>query len=258
MANYQDHCIILRSRAYREADSLLSVFGLKAGKVSAIAKGVRRAKSPLAGRVTPLSYSQLGLYQGRSTLQTITEAELVDGFSHIGDDLTRISWGMAMADVVDQLWAEHEASPQTFSLLVGALQALHEGRSPTSVGLATGWQLLRVAGYLPDMSHCGQCERLIETGPVEVAVDPPKIYCHTCRSPKLLPDRIVVSFGSLRSLQYWLALPPNRLGNGEAKGLIKDECLALFVQFVRAQVGRMPKSFEFLSTVESLPGFPRK
>ncbi|MDA8192604.1 MAG: DNA repair protein RecO [Thermaerobacter sp.] len=258
MASYQDHMVVLKARAYRDYDSLVTLFGLKSGKIAAIAKGARRPKSALSGRISPLSYSQVGLYRGRSGLETVTEAELVEGFARIAADLTRISWGMALADLVDELWEEREASPATFSVLVAALEALNDGRPATGTGLAAGWQLLGIAGYLPDLNHCGRCHRPVDNGPVEVALAQPAVYCGRCQSAERVAGRIQISLGSLRSLQYWVALPPKRLGQGEAKGQIKEECLGLWLRFARWQLGRSPRSFEFLNTVEAPDVSPRK
>lgn len=256
MAQYQDHVVVLRSRPYREADSLVTLFGIRTGKVGAVAKGIRRPKSPLAGALQPLSYSQVGLYQGRSSLETVTDAELVDGFSRLANDLTRLTWAMALADLVDELWAEHESSPETLSLLVGALEALNGGKPPAAVGLAAGWQFLRIAGYLPHWAACAQCGESIRRGPVQVDLSSSDILCGGCRREGS-PGKKDISLGSLRSLQYWMALPPERLGLMEAKGQIKDECLALWMLYARYQIGKSPRSFDFLASVELAEGSGR-
>ena len=64
--------IVLRSMRYGEADRILHLFTPDRGRLSAIAKGVRRAKSRFGGRLEPYFRLQLVLYQGRSDLLTVT------------------------------------------------------------------------------------------------------------------------------------------------------------------------------------------
>ena len=71
--------IVLRSMRYGEADRILHLFTPDRGRLSAIAKGVRRAKSRFGGRLEPYFRLQLVLYQGRSDLLTVTSAETVHG-----------------------------------------------------------------------------------------------------------------------------------------------------------------------------------
>lgn len=253
MAQYQDHAVVLKVRAYREHDSLVTIFGLKAGKVGAIAKGVRRAKSRLAGGVRPLSYSVLELYQGRSSLQVINEAALVDGFSKIPEDLERLSWGMMLADLVAELWAEHEASPETFSLLVAALQSLNEGRNAATVGLTGAWHLLRVAGYQSDWTHCGVCRSPLTQGPIAIDIAHLQPLCAVCRNASGI-DGLSISLGSIRSLQYWMTLYPKKFGQVEVKGGMKEELFSLLERYVGYHLGRIPRSFEFVRTVSEGTG----
>lgn len=253
MAYYQDHAVVLKSKAYRESDSLVTVFGLKAGKVSAIAKGVRRPKSPMAAGLYPLSYAVVDLYRGRSSLDTITNAELVDGFGGVRGDLARMSWGLVLADLVDELWSAHDAAPRAFALLVGGLDALNQGRHPVTVGLATGWQLLRAAGYCPDWSRCTRCGASLAsaTGRIGVDVDHSAVLCPACAAAS--PKGRWVGLGAVRTLAHWLELEPSRLGTIEAKGRVKEELWGLLQSYASRHVGRVPRSFEFLNTVERMP-----
>ena len=75
--------IVLRSMRYGEADRILHLFTPDRGRLSAIAKGVRRAKSRFGGRMEPYFRLQLVLYQGRSDLLTVTSAETLHGYPRL-------------------------------------------------------------------------------------------------------------------------------------------------------------------------------
>lgn len=257
MAQYQDHVIILKTRAYREADSLVTLFGLKAGKVGAVARGMRRPKSRLLGGLNPLSYSVVGLYRGRASLENVTEAELLEGFPRLPQDLERLAWATVLADAVDQLWQERESSPETFSTMVAALEALNEERPSVAVGLAAGWHLLRVAGYGPNWQACQGCGVIFTQGPITIDLEHSMVFCPLCQG-RASSETVKVSLGSLRSLQYWLTIHPRKFGQADVKGSMKDELIHLFQRYMSRHVGRRLRSFEFLDTINRMTASERK
>src|SRR3712207_7910369 len=60
--------VVLRSMRYGEADRILHVYTQDSGRLSAIAKGVRKTKSRFGGRLEPLARVELVLHRGRGDL----------------------------------------------------------------------------------------------------------------------------------------------------------------------------------------------
>ena len=75
--SFKTEAVVLRSIRFGEADRVLHLYTAGHGRVGAVAKGVRRVKSRLGGRLEPLSRVQLVLHQGRSELCTISQADTV-------------------------------------------------------------------------------------------------------------------------------------------------------------------------------------
>ena len=67
--------VVLRSMRYGEADRILHLYTPDRGRVSAIAKGVRRARSRFGGRLEPFFRLRIELHEGRSELLTVTGAQ---------------------------------------------------------------------------------------------------------------------------------------------------------------------------------------
>ena len=78
----------------------------------AVAKGVRKTKSRFGARLEPPTHLQLQLYEGRSELHIIDQAETVDHFRAIRDDLDRLTRAVSMLEVADQLGLEGEPNPR--------------------------------------------------------------------------------------------------------------------------------------------------
>ncbi len=249
MAQYQEAAIVLKSRPYREADSLLTFFGQTHGKTGAIAKGVRKPKSKLQAGLYPLSYVTVELYQGRASLATVMGADIIQGFGRMRDDLTALSWGMVLADIVDGMWSEHDASPETFQWLILGFEALSQGRDPATVGMTVAWRCLEIAGYAPEWGHCRDCGQSIgPTGPITLLVSEGQAQCKDCSPGK----GVVISLGSFKTWQQWMTINPSRLGAVEAHGVIYRELYDLLDRYVVAQVGRRPRSLSFIQSLMTL------
>ena len=75
--SFKTEAVVLRSIRFGEADRVLHLYTAGYGRVGAVAKGVRRVKSRLGGRLEPLSRVQLVMHQGRGELCTISQADTV-------------------------------------------------------------------------------------------------------------------------------------------------------------------------------------
>ena len=82
---------MLRTYRLGEADRIVVLFTRAHGKVRAVAKGVRKTKSRFGSRLEPTSHVALLLYEGRGELDIVTQAETIDHFRAIRDDLDRFS-----------------------------------------------------------------------------------------------------------------------------------------------------------------------
>jgi DNA repair protein RecO (recombination protein O) len=155
MGLYRDEGIVLRTHKLGEADRIVSVFTRQRGKVRAVAKGVRKTKSRFGARLEPPTHVQLQLYEGRD-LDTITQAETVDHFRAIRDDLDRLTRAVSMLEAVDQLGLEGEPNAPLYQMLVGALRAL-AGHSGPLVVPAFFLKVLALEGYRPTVDVCVEC-----------------------------------------------------------------------------------------------------
>ena len=67
--------IVLRSIRYGEADRILHLYTRMHGRLGAIAKGIRRARSRFGARLEPFFQVRVVLHEGRSELFTVTGAD---------------------------------------------------------------------------------------------------------------------------------------------------------------------------------------
>src|SRR5574340_225539 len=92
--------LLIRQRNYGEADRIIVLLTRERGKVSAIAKGVRRARARLAGALQLFCHAEILLAAGRS-LDAIAQAQPVDSFSHLGQDMARYAHASYCCELAD-------------------------------------------------------------------------------------------------------------------------------------------------------------
>jgi DNA repair protein RecO (recombination protein O) len=152
---YRDQGVVLRTYRLGEADRIVVLLTAGHGKVRAVAKGVRKTKSRFGSRLEPTSNVSLLMYDGRE-LDIVSQAESIDHFRPIRDDLARVSDAMALLEAVDQVAQEREANLALYQMLVGALRALADRRAPLLVP-AFFWKLLSLEGAGPLLDQCARC-----------------------------------------------------------------------------------------------------
>jgi DNA repair protein RecO (recombination protein O) len=140
---------------YREQGVVLRTIRPGRGKVRAVAKGVRKTKSRFGARLEPVTNVSLLLYEGRE-LDIVTQAETIDSFRPIREDLDRLTRATSLLEAVDQVAQEREASPALYRMLVGGLRSLSAADTPVLVP-AFFWKLLSLEGFHPMLEECAGC-----------------------------------------------------------------------------------------------------
>ena len=123
MATYKTEGVILKRLNYGEADRILTIYTKYRGKIRAIAKGVRKITSRKGGNVELFNHCVLFLAEGRN-LDIVTEAQVVNSFSRLSDDLEKTATGFYLVELIDQLTPDGQVNRQVFDLLVQALSDL--------------------------------------------------------------------------------------------------------------------------------------
>ena len=155
----KSEAIVLRSMRYGEADRILHIYTPHRGRVSAIAKGVRRTRSRFGGRLEPFFRVRLVLHEGRSELLTVTSAETVDGYPRLRSDAAALDTAARAGDAVNRLFEHAEPHPPVFNLLCNELALLDAdpARATPANQLAFRLKLLVAAGFAPQLAACASC-----------------------------------------------------------------------------------------------------
>ena len=151
--------IVLRSIRYGEGDRVLHLYTPHRGRLSAIAKGARKARSRFGGRLEPFFRLDLVLHEGRGELLTVTAAETVDGYPRLRADGPALDASARACDAVSRLFETDEPHPEVYNLLCNELALLDAdpARATRTNQLAFRLKLLLAAGFAPQLAACTAC-----------------------------------------------------------------------------------------------------
>ena len=197
---YRTEAIVLRQRPLAEANKICVLFTPLHGRLEAVAKGLRRPRSRLAGHLEPLTHSRLLVARGRS-LDIITQAETVQAFPALHDDLERLSRGLYVAELVDRFTDTAPDVAGLYRLVLATLQRLEIALAPDPAVRWFEMRLLADQGYQPQLHGCVRCAAPLELDGNAFAPLAGGVVCPNCRSG--LPGRPLSgrAFKLLRFLQ---------------------------------------------------------
>jgi len=155
MALYKAEGIVLRTRAWGEADRIVTMLSPLRGKLKLMAKGARRPRNRLAAGTQLFSYMEI-LAAAGSGLDSLSQCEIKDSFRDLRDDLEKMTYGAYIAELVDELVPEQEPDEALFALVLQLFYLLRQ-RNPRIVVVIAALKLLNRAGYRPRVGSCVQC-----------------------------------------------------------------------------------------------------
>lgn len=127
--------------------------------MSAIAKGVRKARSRFGGRLEPFFRLDLVLYEGRSDLLTVTSAETVAAYRRLREHAGALDSAARACEAVARIFDDGEPHAGVYHLLANELALLDSDpdRAGRPNALAFRLKLLLAAGFAPHLADCASC-----------------------------------------------------------------------------------------------------
>lgn len=237
---YKTNAIVLRARNLGEADKIYTLFTDARGKIDGVAKGVRRAKSHVAGKLEFMSEATLTMHRGRN-LDVITSAEIKT--AHWSAVVTPAGFATAhlVAELVDA-FSEHDlAMPEVYTLLRGLLRALGTSPDPAELVPRFELRLLGALGLAPAAGECVRCGASFADGPAWADIEAGGLDCENCR-----PHRAdVLPLAPLDVANFRALAAP---AGGPLKPVTKSTPAAARAvdAFVTWHLGKRPKSSKLL------------
>ncbi len=142
--------VILKRNNLSEADKLLTVFTPGLGKITLLAKGIRKIHSRKAPHLELFNVVRLNIAKGRN-LDIVTEAEGEIIYRNLRSDIDRVAYAYRIVEIIDRLCAERQEHPEIYGKLLTVLSKLNKEEITCLAEIVDRFtlNLLWDLGYLP-------------------------------------------------------------------------------------------------------------
>jgi DNA repair protein RecO (recombination protein O) len=145
--------VILRVRPLTETSLIVQWLTPEFGRISTVAKGARRPKSPFAGKLDLFYLADFNFSRSRrSELHTLREVSLRETHSALRNDLGRLQQASYCAALVTQTTETETPLPSVYEMMRGLLAHLAEYPPQPQTIFAFELKLLKELGLSPDLS----------------------------------------------------------------------------------------------------------
>ncbi|GIW45456.1 MAG: hypothetical protein KatS3mg077_2738 [Candidatus Binatia bacterium] len=200
--------IILRVRPYGELDQIVTFLTDGAGKLTGIAKAAKHSRRRFANCLDPLARVRVHYRPRPGPGLVFMERCDLRRPATVYTDLHRLAYAQYLAELVDVITEEAHAVPELFSLLDEALALLVTGPASAPLLRAFELQLLRHAGYQPNLATCARCraDTTADT-PVVIDLERSSALCARCAGGVDQPTLFRAQGSTLAALERLCQLP---------------------------------------------------
>lgn len=159
--SYNSTGIVLARKNFGEADRILSLFTKDKGRISIMAKGVRRPTSKKRGHIE--LFNLIG-FQGvkSSGMDIMTETEIINDFKLSGESLKKISLAYYFCEVTGRITNEYEPNSAIYDLLLESLKKLMVTSKLKNLRLEFIERILTISGFWPNGKVMKNHDSLLE------------------------------------------------------------------------------------------------
>lgn len=243
--NYKTLGIVVKRMNYGEADRILTIFTERFGKIKAIAKGVRKISSKMAGSLEPFALVNLQLYQGKN-LYIVTGATIKQEFGVVDCTLKKTSHCFYLGELIDKFTEENQKNPEIFNLLVDVLWLLRDEESCFWLRVFE-LKLIRLSGFHPELFVCVHCrETIIESSNYWDSVEG-GLICPACQDK--FHHGKEISNNLIKYFRFIVRSELKNIKNLKIPKMLEKEAEKILEEYLESVLEREIKSRKFLQQV---------
>lgn len=241
--------MILRRQDLGETDRLVTLYTPEKGKLRAVAKGVRRPGSKVAGHLEPFTRSRLLLARGRE-LDIITQAEAVANYAGLRRDLMRLGQAAYAAELLDRFGVEESDTQATFLLMTDTLERLENDPLPENALRYFQIRLLDLVGFRPELGRCVGCGEPLRPVDQHFSASEGGVLCPSCGSTRRHVRPL--SLAALKVLRHYQRSPYSEARQPSVSPTVASELENTLESYLSHLLERELKAASFMRQVRRL------
>lgn len=233
--------IVISETNYQETSKIINIL-TAGGIVSAIVKGAKSLKSPLRVPTMNLSYSKFWLYYKENKLSTIKEADIINDFKNIKNDIILISYMSYLCDLSKQVFKQN-SNPKIYDLLISSLLKINDGLDPGIITNIYETKMLDYLGVGLVFDSCCLCGS--KTDIITISSDEGGYICKKCYT-----NQIIYNSKTLKMLRMYYLVDINTISKLEISAEVKNNIDYFLKTYYDRYTGLYLKSKKFLEKIK--------
>ncbi len=229
-----------------EHDKRLTLLTKEFGKITAFAKGARRAKSKLLAGTSIFIYGDFLLYKKKN--YTVTQVECIDSFHAIREDIETLSYGLYLLEFAEFVSDENNPNLPLMKLILKTLQVLTKGTLQQELIICVfELKALSYIGLTPEVSHCVLSED--ENALIYFSAVQGGVVCERCYNQASQPVQNI-SQGTLYTMRFILSASLSDLYTFKVDEAILKQLKTIMRTFIGYHINKTFKALEFLEATK--------
>lgn len=170
--------IVLKTQDYGETNKIVTIFSKQIGKISAIARGAKKAKSRMAAVSQVFIHGEFQLFIGKG-LGTMQQGQINQSFRHIGADIEKTAYAAYITELTDRLLDDREPDRYIYDQLLYTLEWINEHDDFYVPIFMYELKLFAKGGFSPVLNRCVHCSKT--AFPFAFSIEEGGLLCTECR-----------------------------------------------------------------------------
>ncbi|AUJ26239.1 DNA repair protein RecO [Virgibacillus dokdonensis] len=239
--------VVLKTRDYGESHKIVTIFSGKLGKLSAIAKGAKKPKSRMAAVTQPFIYAEFLMYVNKG-LSTIQQAEIIDSFRPIREDIVKTTYAAYLAELTDKLVEDKQPDGFIYEQFFQTMEWINSKEEADIPLMMYELKLYKKGGFAPTVDCCSSCHSV--TPPFVFSIQEAGLLCTSCRS---MDERAIeLPKGVVKLLFIFATVDLQRVSNISVKEQNKQLLRELLDHYYDYYGGYLLKSRKLLKQMDLL------
>ncbi|MFH1612193.1 MAG: DNA repair protein RecO [bacterium] len=247
MAIYETFGFVLQSKNFGETDKIVTFFTEDFGKISAIAKGIRKSKKRYGPGLDLLSYDKIFLYgKEHTTLYTLSQWEIKNSFYEtINNDMNnKFIYLSYLAEFIKELTAEKQKNNNLFNLILNIFEKIKKVDAIENIIGFFELHALSILGYCPKIDKCVKCNSLESTQQIFFNIKCGGILCNKCSL--LYSDSYMVKLTTIKMMKMFLNFDLEKLLCMKFNKIFFDEYRKILNYFIKYYFDKELHSLKFM------------
>lgn len=239
MPTYQTEAFVVHLYDYSETSRIVQLLTAQQGKLSCIAKGLKRKNNPWAYALDRLNRVEI-FYTWKSTreVQTLTDVILIDSYPELKKEIQKQVLASLILETAFSMTETEQVASQTYNQVKEAFNQLNNTDIEMAVFL-TCWHLWRILthnGIEPQLQICVRCGKTVQHA--NRFSWQGGVVCQNCYSDRALNNEEIECLQTLQNLSDPLTLPISHV-----KSVYTTSVLPLLCTFITYNIGHSLKSY---------------